>query len=101
LLLSIREGSCGIDDSKKRVIIAFLCGQMAAESQYHFSVSDCLANSVRKRFEDSAVQILGYRICGEREFSDRLKEANLKALKVHGDSFSLHFREAKLRENNG
>ncbi len=43
--------------------------------------SDCLANSARKRFEDSAAQILGYRICGEREFSDRLKEANLKAIK--------------------
>jgi hypothetical protein len=62
VVASIQEGSCEIDESKKRVINALLCGQFAAENQYHFSGSDCFANSARKRFEDSAIQMLGYRI---------------------------------------
>ena len=75
------QGMCEIDEQKKRNINAILCGQSAPESDYRFSGPNCVVNSFRKRLEDTAIQIHAYRLCGEREFSDRLKEANLKAMK--------------------
>ena len=73
--------SCEIDENKKRAIYELLCGQMAAEADYRFSGSGCFAKSMGKRLDDSAIHILAHRLCGEGELSERIKEANLKAMK--------------------
>jgi hypothetical protein len=73
--------SCEIDEDKKRTISAVLCGQAAPEVEYRFSGPGCLVKSISKRLDDSAIQIHAFRICGEPDFSERLKEANLRAVK--------------------
>jgi hypothetical protein len=73
--------TCEISEDKKRTILALLCGQMAREREYHFEGPNCITNSVRVRFRDTAIQILGLKMCGEDDLSNRLKDANLRALK--------------------
>jgi hypothetical protein len=73
------QPQCSISDEKKRLIMSGLCGDMAKESDYKFSGPNCVANSVRKRFQDSAAQIIAYRTCGDEPFSVRLKFGTLRA----------------------
>jgi len=73
--------TCDIGEDKKRTILALLCGQMAKEREYRFEGPNCLINSVRVRFRDTAIQILALKMCGDDDLSNRLKEANLRALK--------------------
>ena len=54
---------------------------MAKEREYHFEGPNCVSNSVRVRFRDTAIQILGAKMCGDPDLSNRLKEANLRGLK--------------------
>ena len=75
------EATCNISEDKKSTILALLCGQMAKEREYHFDGPNCVSNSVRVRFRDTAIQILGAKMCGDLDLSNRLKEANLRALK--------------------
>jgi hypothetical protein len=80
--LSAKAGpTCDISEDKKRIILALLCGQMAKEREYRFEGPNCVINSVRVRFRDTAIQILGLKMCGDDDLSNRLKEANLRALK--------------------
>jgi hypothetical protein len=77
----LADATCNISEDKKRTILALLCGQMAPEREYHFDGPNCVANSVRVRFRDTAIQILGLKMCGDLDLSNRLKETNLRALK--------------------
>ena len=81
-VLSYAEATCVISEAKRHVVNNVLCGQSAPEPEYHFSGPNCLTNSVTKRFEDTAIQIVVYRICGDQQFSDRLKEANFQTNKL-------------------
>jgi len=67
--------TCEISEDKKRTILALLCGQMAREREHHFEGPNCITNSVRVRFRDTAIQILGLKMCGDL--------FNRKGLKLH------------------
>lgn len=73
---AMAEPQCRIDDSKRRIIEAFFCGQMAPEPQYRFTGPNCIAKSTDKRMEDTAIQIYAFRICGDLQFADDMKRAN-------------------------
>jgi hypothetical protein len=75
------DAICNISEDKKRTILALLCGQMAPEREYHFDGPNCINNSYRARFRDTAIQILGLKMCGDVDLSNRLKEADLRAIK--------------------
>lgn len=74
------QPSCSLPEEKKRFMLAGLCGAAATEQEYKFSGPNCIVNSTSKRLEDSAIQIISYRMCGDDEFSARLREATLKSV---------------------
>lgn|SRR5262249_8217144 len=76
------DPTCDVDENKKTLITSFLCGQMARAAENRFSGPDCMTDSARKRAAGSAAQIHLYRLCGDPEFAERLKNAGLKGLKL-------------------
>ena len=74
------EPVCNIAPEKKVLIGKFLCGEFSsgADEAYKFSGPNCVANSISKRLEDSAVQVQLYRLCGDTEFANRLAASGPK-----------------------
>jgi len=79
-MVSATQKNCNLTDEKKRLITATLCGQAAPENEYHFFGEGCARKSIKKRLEDSAIQIVMYEKCGDKAFADRLADANLRAM---------------------
>ena len=76
------EPACEIDQARKQIIYDILCGQYAKEPEYKFSGMNCATKSITQRLQDSSVQVVAYSRCGDTAFSTRMKEANLKTLRV-------------------
>ena len=74
------EPVCSIAPEKKEFIVRVLCGEFSrgADAAYRFDGPNCIEQSARKRFEDSAIQVQMYRLCGDEEFANRLTSGNLK-----------------------
>lgn len=71
---------CEITQNKKDLIYSTLCGQAAQETVYRFSGVNCAKNSIKRRMDDSAIQVLAYEMCGDRNFSEQLRSANIRAV---------------------
>jgi hypothetical protein len=71
---------CDIAPEKKEMIQSLLCGQAAPEPEYRQFGPGCFRRSVEKRLQDSAVQILLYRVCGDEEFANSLEAATVRAM---------------------
>jgi len=76
------EPTCEVEASKRLVIASFLCGRMSREAANRFSGPNCIAYAADRRFEDIAEQIRSYQLCGEQQFAEQLKEANLVSTKL-------------------
>ncbi len=70
---------CDVSNETKNLIVSALCGAAAKEREYKIEGPNCIQESTRVRFLDSATQIVAYRKCGDSLFSDRLKDATVKA----------------------
>lgn len=78
------DATCKISEQKKLTISALLCGQMSKETQYRFEGTDCFKKSLRARFRDTAIQILGAKMCGDDDLANKIKSANLRVLNFLG-----------------
>lgn len=72
---------CELTPEKREIIVSLLCGHNAAEPEYRFSGAGCFRRSLEKRLEDSAIQIISFRTCGDVEFADLMQKATINALK--------------------
>ena len=103
---------CSISEDKKQLIYSVLCGQAAPESEYRFSGANCASNSIKRRMDDSAIQVVGYSLCGDKYFSQQLQDGNIRAssfmqilsvctpekIDIY-DIFENSLREARLQAN--
>ena len=76
---------CDISQEKKDIILSLLCGKFSKEKEYQTNGTGCAIISLNKRLEDSAIQIYVYKVCGEENFSEELKNATLLSIKFIED----------------
>ncbi len=69
------EPVCAVTPEKKALIISFLCGQEARDTEYRKSGSGCFKRSIEKRLEDSAIQVFAFRLCGDETSASELESS--------------------------
>ena len=76
------SGSCNISAEKKKLITAVLCGEYTdgTDTAYRFSGPGCAERSLTMRLQDSALQVVMYKRCGDPDFAGELMLANSKSL---------------------
>jgi hypothetical protein len=70
------EPACTVSPQKKQVIEQMLCGHGAVDPEYRFHGPGCVERSSKIRMQDSAAQVVNYRLCGDDDFARRLLAAN-------------------------
>jgi len=63
---------CNINPEKRAKITAVLCGAQSLEVPYRSAGPSCASRSMRLRMADTAKQIVGFRLCGDHDFADKL-----------------------------
>lgn len=67
---------CLVSGEKRELIGKLLCGQFASEKIYRHEGFGCVERTLRARSSDAAIHAALYSLCGDKEFSERIRQAN-------------------------